>query len=65
MSAAEEAAVKRSARNGWLLSAPALVLLFIAASGPLIIVAIYSFLAPGKYGNVVWDFSTEGWTGIL
>ena len=62
---AEAAAAARSARNGWLLSAPALTLLFFAASGPLLIVLVYSFLAPGQYGNVRWAFSTEGWTGIL
>ncbi|MCB6178823.1 ABC transporter permease [Rhodobacter sp. Har01] len=65
MSAAEENAVRRSARNGWLLSAPALVLLLAAAAGPLLIVLVYSFLSPGQHGNVVWDFSTGGWTGIL
>ncbi|HMO09775.1 MAG TPA: ABC transporter permease [Paracoccaceae bacterium] len=62
---AEAAAAARSARNGWLLSAPALTLLFFAASGPLLIVLVYSFLAPGQYGNVRWAFATEGWTGIL
>jgi spermidine/putrescine transport system permease protein len=28
-------------------------------------VVIYSFLTPGEYGNVVWDFSWDGWIGIL
>lgn len=65
MSPAEEAQITRSARNGWLLSAPALVLLFCAAAGPLLIVLVYSFLTPGQHGNVVWDFSTGGWVGIL
>lgn len=65
MSPAEERAIKSSARNGWLLSAPALVLLAVAAVGPLIIVVIYSFLTPGQHGNVVWQFSTDGWKGIL
>ncbi|WP_395542073.1 ABC transporter permease [Neotabrizicola sp. sgz301269] len=65
MSPAEDRVIRRSARNGWLLSTPALVLLFCAAAGPLIIVAIYSFLTPGKYGNVEWTFSTGGWVGIL
>ncbi|MGL4321790.1 MAG: ABC transporter permease [Paracoccaceae bacterium] len=54
-----------SARNGWLLSAPALILLFLAASGPLMVMVVYSFLTPGEYGNVVWDFSLDGWVGIL
>ena len=65
MSAAEERLTRDSARKGWLLSLPALVLLFVAASGPLLIVLIYSFLTPGDYGNVVWEFSTGGWVGIL
>jgi spermidine/putrescine transport system permease protein len=65
VSAAEQAAIRRSARTGWLLSSPALVLLTIAAVGPLLIVVIYSFLTPGQHGNVVWEFSTNGWVGIL
>jgi hypothetical protein len=35
MSPAEENAVRTSARNGWLLSTPALVMLAFAAAGPL------------------------------
>lgn len=65
MSAAEDRLRRDSTRNGWLLSLPALILLFIAASGPLLIVVIYSFLTPGQHGNVVWEFSTDGWIGIL
>ena len=65
MSAAEADQVAKSTRNGWLLSAPALVLLTCAAAGPLLIVVVYSFLAPGKYGNVEWQFSLDGWVGIL
>ena len=65
MSPAEQDQIARSARNGWLLSSPALVVLSLAAVGPLIIVVIYSFLLPGEYGNVVWGFSLDGWTGIL
>lgn len=52
-------------RRNWLLSAPALIILLLAAIGPLGIMLVYSFLAPGDYGNVVWKFSTEGWTKIL
>ena len=65
MSAAEDRLHRQSARNGWLLSLPALILLFVAAMGPLVIIVIYSFLTPGEYGNVVWEFSLDGWTGIL
>ncbi len=65
MSPAEEAQIKQSARNGWLLSLPAIVVLTIAASGPLLIILLYSFLEGGTHGNVVWSFSTEGWSSIL
>jgi spermidine/putrescine transport system permease protein len=62
---AEARRTSASTRNGWLLSAPALTLLALAASGPLLIVVVYSFLSPGEYGNVVWDFSWDGWISIL
>ena len=65
MSAAEQAQAAQSTRNGWLLSAPALVILTIAAAGPLLIVLVYSFLLPGQYGNVEWGFSLQGWRSIL
>lgn len=52
-------------RRNWLLSAPALLILALAAIGPLFIMLVYSFLSPGDYGNVVWKFSTDGWTKIL
>jgi spermidine/putrescine transport system permease protein len=65
MSPAEQDQISKSARNGWLLSAPALVILALAAVGPLLIVVVYSFLQPGKYGNVEWSFSTDAWQGIL
>ena len=52
-------------RRNWLLSAPALVLLTLAAAGPLLIMVVYSFLSPGQYGNVQWIFSLEGWRSIL
>jgi len=64
-SAAEERQAKASARNGWLLSAPALLVLLVAALGPLMIIFVYSVLTPGQYGNVVWEFSLDGWIGIL
>jgi spermidine/putrescine transport system permease protein len=52
-------------KNAWLLSAPALVLLAVAAAGPLLIVLVYSFLLPGQYGNVEWGFSLDAWRGTL
>jgi spermidine/putrescine transport system permease protein len=65
MSEAEDRARAASDRTAWLLSLPALLLLFVAAVGPLGIVLVYSFLTPGQYGNVEWQFSWDGWTGIL
>jgi spermidine/putrescine transport system permease protein len=55
----------RDIRARWLLSAPALLIIFFAAAGPLLIVLIYSFLTPGPYGDVVRQFSTDGWTGVF
>lgn len=65
MSIAEKAVRRARVRAAWLLSTPALVLLTLAASGPLLIVLVYSFLIPGRYGNVEWGFSLDAWTGIL
>jgi spermidine/putrescine transport system permease protein len=65
VSAGEDRAARRDARNTWLLSAPALVILTVAAAGPLFIMLVYSFLTPGQYGNVVWEFSTEAWVSTV
>ncbi|MDP1670294.1 ABC transporter permease [Phaeovulum sp.] len=61
----EEGRKKHQARSGWLLSLPALVLLLVGASGPLVIVAVYSFLKPGEYSGVQWIFSLEAWFKVL
>ncbi|MEH7829720.1 ABC transporter permease [Gemmobacter denitrificans] len=61
----ETQAEAAATRRAWALVSPALVILTVAAAGPLLIVLVYSFLTPGKYGNVVWEFSTDGWMGIL
>ncbi|MGC1428313.1 MAG: ABC transporter permease [Albidovulum sp.] len=65
MLSSDEIADRQNARNAWALSAPALLLLAVAAAGPLLIVLVYSFLTPGKYGNVVGEFSLDGWIGLL
>src|SRR5688500_7832685 len=65
---AAEAAAKarrRDIRSRWLLAAPALLIIAFAAIGPLFIMAVYSFLAKGPYGGVVWEFSTDGWYRLL
>jgi spermidine/putrescine transport system permease protein len=65
VSAAEKALTDQATRNAWLLVTPAVILLTVAASGPLLIMLVYSFLEPGQYGNVEWAFSWDGWIGIL
>ncbi len=54
-----------SHRWKWLLASPALLVLVIAASGPLMIVVIYSFLSPGNMGGVAWEFSTDAWFRVF
>ena len=63
--AAAPTAPPSEARAGWLLSAPALVLLLIGATGPLVVIVIYAFLAPGSYSGVIWEFSTQAWFQVL
>ena len=60
-----EAARRAEVRSRWLLSAPALIVLFCAASGPLVIMLIYSFLSAGDYGGVVWALSSDGWANVF
>ncbi len=52
-------------RKRWLLSTPALVIIFLAGIGPLLVVVLYSFLTPGPYGDVKWEFSTDAWVGVF
>ncbi len=61
----EVAAERARIRANWLLSTPALVLLAIAASGPLLIVVLYSVLEAGEYSGVVWRLSGEGWFQVF
>lgn len=56
---------RKDIRDRWFLSAPALVLIGVASAGPLLIVVLYSFLAPGSYGDVKWVFSTDGWFNVF
>lgn len=56
---------RRENRNRWLLLTPALVILIFAASGPLLITLVYSFLTAGDYGGVKWEFSTDAWFNVF
>ena len=60
-----EAAERQEAKRRWLLLSPALVILILAASGPLLIVLTYSFLKPGDDGGDIWQFSTEAWFNVF
>lgn len=66
--AAERArdAAAKDRRNRWLLSTPALVIIFIAAIGPLFVMLTYSFMEKGDYGDVkLGTFSLDGWSSVL
>ncbi|URK89326.1 ABC transporter permease (plasmid) [Rhizobium sp. RCAM05350] len=60
-----EAEQSRDIRKRWLLSLPALLIILAAATGPLLIVLVYSFLAPGPYGDVQWLASLDGWISVV
>jgi len=69
MSGAQEAALaaqKKDIRSRWLLSAPALCIIFFAAVGPLLVMLLYSFMAKGDYGDVKFgEFSLDGWVSVF
>jgi len=53
-------------RSRWLLSAPALVIIFVAAIGPLFVMLAYSFMVKGDYGDVKFgEFSLDGWFSVF
>jgi len=69
MASAQESAriaERRDIRNRWLLSAPALIIILLAAIGPLFIMLAYSFMAKGDYGDVKFgQFSLDGWFSVF
>ncbi len=61
-----ELAKARDVRGRWLLSAPAMIIILVAAIGPLFVVLAYSFMAKGDYGDVKFgQFSLDGWLNVL
>jgi spermidine/putrescine transport system permease protein len=56
---------KKEVRRHILLSTPALIVIFCAAAGPLLIMLVYSFLSAGPYGGVEWKFSSDGWFNVF
>ena len=65
MAEAEKRRERERVTRNWLLSAPALTLLVAGASGPLLIVLVYSFLEAGQYSGVEWQFTTKAWMNIF
>jgi spermidine/putrescine transport system permease protein len=56
---------RRWLRARWGLSAPALLIIGLFGILPLLIMVVYSFLAAGEYGGVVWNFSTDAYVSFL
>src|SRR5262245_16209586 len=65
VSAAQAAADRVARRTRWALISPALIVIGLLGIAPLVIVLIYSFLKPGAYGGVVWEFSTNAYVQFL
>ncbi|WP_071795115.1 ABC transporter permease [Natronohydrobacter thiooxidans] len=52
-------------RRRWALASPAMIVITLFSILPLMVMVVYSFLAPGLYGNVIWEFSLRGWAGVF
>lgn len=65
LSSYEAASRKSDVNRNYLLTLPALIVLALAASGPLLVMLLYSFLTPGDYGGVVWEPSADGWFRVF
>ena len=55
----ELAARSQEVRKNLLLCTPALVVLLLAASGPLLVMLFYSFLEAGNYGGEAQSIPVE------
>ena len=62
---AEAQALRADTRRRWGLALPAVTIITLFSILPLLVVVVYSFLAPGDFGGVRWQFSTEGWFSVL
>ena len=65
LSVPELDARRQETKRNWLLCTPALIVLFFAASGPLLVMLFYSFLTPGDYGGVEYHLSFDGWFNVF
>ncbi len=66
MAAAATGAGARKAdfANLWLI-APAVLVIGFFLVAPIGVIAVYSFLTPGAYGGVVWEFSAAAYVQFL
>jgi spermidine/putrescine transport system permease protein len=59
-------AQRADVRLRWLLSTPALLIIFVAAIGPLFVLLAYSFMVKGDYGGVkLGHYSLDGWFAVF
>ncbi len=65
LSHARAAHDRRVRRGRWGLLAPAVLTILAISILPLGITVLYSFLTPGTYGGVTWDFSTDAYVQFL
>ena len=47
------------------LLTPALLIVTIGALAPVVVIAVYSFLVPGDYGGVKWQFTLQNWVNVV
>lgn len=65
LSASLIAAEKQLRRTRIALVAPGILTILLIGILPLSIVLVYSFLTPGDYGGVKWEFSTDAYVQLL
>ena len=65
LSDARREVARATRRTRAILLAPALVIISAISILPLGITVLYSFLTPGTYGGVTWEFSTDAYVQFL
>ena len=56
---------RAAARRNRALASPAVVIVTLFGIVPLLIVLVYSFLAPAPYGGVLWQFTPNAYMNFL
>lgn len=56
---------RQAGRRNFLLASPAILIMGIFGTVPLLIVVAYSFMEPGTYGGVIPKFSPEAYISFL